>query len=352
MTAHQIEKFDAFLTEKMNLEEQKNFEQELESDEAFTNAFNTYRAIETHMLNAKRYVGEASLKSSLTKLGDEFFKTESKTNTDNQKEELIVNAPTFSHTSTKRSFRLINIPIWRIAAAILFGIVIIGTWYVLSNKKNAKDQVVIIPATSPDSAGRPKNSVDTGLQTPTSPNLVKQDTGSDAKPNIKLPGKLTNEKLFAEHFQPDAAPTNQEGPLEDAFDQYEKRQFTKAAAAFESADLNDLTRSEGTDTLLTKFYASYYQALSYIAIKKDSKALQLLKDLTGPIPILHAKVQWYLALVYLRTGDLPKAISILQEMDGNSEAGVYRLKANKLEIELKKGMAHFKKNYLYRKDDQ
>lgn len=335
MTDIQVEKIEEFLTGKMSPEEHKDFEQELESNEALFAEYNTYRDIETYLSNSRKYADENELKKSLTKLGAEFFNTTANDLADKQEEPTAILSPPLPG----KSGRVKSIQIWRLVAAIFLGIIALSIiWYQLDNKKNMKDQAVIAPKVTSDSTGRHKTGIDSASPIPSSPNLAKQDSlkNREFENSQPVPSNLGQEKrLVAKYFKPDAPPENKEGPLADAFDLYESGQYKNAATAFEDADLNVSNRGE-TDTLLTRFYASYYEGLSYMATNEDMKAISQLSGLTINDAELQAKSLWYLALAYLRLGNTQKALLLLREVQkifGVEELG---LKANELIAELKK----------------
>jgi hypothetical protein len=152
----------------------------------------------------------------------------------------------------------------------------------------------------------------------------------------KEPDKAEQQRLFAKHFAPDTLPEDKEGPLEDAFAYYESKEYHEAAIAFEKADLNTATREPEEER--TAFYASYYKALSYMANSNAAKARpelnKAMQKSTDSLSFI--KAEWYLSLVYLKTGHLKQTKDLLRDIAGNRYETAYKAKAAALLKELEK----------------
>jgi len=227
-------------------------------------------------------------------------------------------------------------------AASIFGVIAAGISLYLQNTKQST-----AVATNSQKAGSTKNS--TAADTPSTQKDITVDN-KDKKAIAKQNGiktgveqKEEQQQLFASYFVPDVLPGDQEGPLADAFAYYEMKEYKKAANAFESADLDVETRE--TDDELTVFYANYYKALCYMnsgnaarAIPELRKAIAESKDssVQSIDSSLQIKAQWYLALAYLKTGDLKKTQEFLNKIAGNNYKKDYKTKAAAILNELKK----------------
>ena len=144
----------------------------------------------------------------------------------------------------------------------------------------------------------------------------------------------TAKELFEENFTPDPAPADKEGPLEKAFSFYEDKLFSKAGTEFEAADLGPLTRGvEGDHQKLTTFYVHYFKALSYMAADiKTPKAISELRtaiDLS-PDETWKDKARWYLALAYLKDGQIETVPGLLKQIVANDESTELKQKAHAL----------------------
>lgn len=155
-------------------------------------------------------------------------------------------------------------------AASLLGVIILAvTWYVQNNNKAKL-------VTSNNGRDVQKNET---KKTDTSGNNAarfgKQDTNitGESKPFDQAEGKI----LFADYFEPDKVPEEEEALLQQAFGYYEKQKYAEAIRAFESVDLGPVTRGQTEGNLA--FYASYYKGLSYLNNDNTKKAIAALKKL-------------------------------------------------------------------------
>ncbi len=224
---------------------------------------------------------------------------------------------------------------WVVPISIAASLIIMVTGYLalfhnkpasgnIANNKNRKEQGELTGKQT-DSTGIANN---TGVDA-----AVKQ---ADKKHEVlkKGPEKAEQQQLYAQNFVPDALPKDKEGPLEDAFAYYDLKAYRKAADAFEKADLNTATREPDEEN--TAFYASYYKALSYMAIKNAAKAIpelnKAMQESTDSLSVI--KAEWYLSLAYLKTGNIKKTASLLGEIAGNRYETLYKAKAAALLKEL------------------
>ena len=121
------------------------------------------------------------------------------------------------------------------------------------------------------------------------------------------------EDLYAENFEvyPNViAPTvrGNEVPKKDkiqlAFNYYDNKNYTKAAELFKT-----LYKETGED------YAYFYLSVSLMAEGKTNKAIKILEQHNWHEPEDYlATAQWYVALGYLKLGNLDKAILYLEKV--------------------------------------
>ncbi len=118
------------------------------------------------------------------------------------------------------------------------------------------------------------------------------------------------DKLYEQYYEPYQAyaPVIKRGgkmdtdPMTNAMMAYESKDFKKA-----TAELEDIAPGEERD---------FYLAHSYMASGEHAKALPLLEQLaeTGAEP--KSTVNWYLALAYLKSKNIPAATEILNRLAG------------------------------------
>ncbi|HLL42411.1 MAG TPA: tetratricopeptide repeat protein, partial [Segetibacter sp.] len=156
--------------------------------------------------------------------------------------------------------------------------------------------------------------------------------------------KAEREKLVAKNFKRDDLPSQIPDPLEDPSASYKDNKaedaiegFKKVLAEIKGAENLDIVVRGDDDKLeLIKFYAHYYLAQSYMsrnnainAVRELEKAIKIAPDARW-----ENKVQWYLALAYLKTGQIQRAKTLLKEVVNNDKANNYKQKAIKLLKEL------------------
>ena len=334
-----FEKIEQYLNGEMSAEERVLFEYEMKTNDELSSACNTYKLIETQMRNQeKNSENETLLKDSLQKLNAVYFEREIKNSPDIQNTNKAL--PVFDASITEK-FKAKNnkrsiVSIWKtigIAAATIGIIALSFIWYLYSTKEKEQVAVNVKKTDTEENINRQDT---TGLQK----NIALQnntDTNTDANKNPNTLTKKKQEALFATNFKPDVTPENKEGPLEDAFDYYDDHNYAGAAEEFSSANLNTITRGLDTNPKLTAFYAHYYGGLSYLAEGTATEAITELKNAIAksPAELFKIKAQWYLALAYLKTGEIKKANELLSKISVNEKETEYKSKSIKLLNELK-----------------
>lgn len=236
-----------------------------------------------------------------------------------------------------------NVTAWKTlaVAAAMLGVIALGITMYLQNR-NAAPVIAISPQETSNT--KSSNVPDT---VSAQSDIILDSTATQAGKRNNTPKKRLDragqQQLFARHFSPDATPKNEQALLEDAFDNYKKGSYKAASAAYEEA----LTVVESLETRMPEdeygdeekkrllFYAHYYNALSYLAAGNAVKAIPELNAIkSNPDRYWQSKRQWYLALAYLKTGDVQKATALLKQVAENGQAGTYREKAIRLSNEL------------------
>ncbi len=332
MDENLFEKIEEYLNGDTSSEEKLRFETEMAKSEELNLAVTIYKRVETDMrYKLKNTIDESLLKETLEGLGNQYFQNANKEfpfehNKSVQKNE---------HKATT-----IKMKIWVKAsvAAVFIGIVGLGiAFYVNSNKQttqlaaNGEIADTLTIASAPDTS---LTKSDLPAQAG-KPEVL--PTGGSNSNRLPIKNKRKNRAtLFAENFKPDQVPVIKNGPLQTAFAQYENKKYADAIAAIDGADVNIVTRGEETDLVVISFYASYYKALSYMALNDGEKAIpELEKAIALHAPgKLKTKAYWYLSLAFIQTGDLIKAEKLLKQIEqGKTKA--YKTVASKLIDELK-----------------
>jgi len=125
--------------------------------------------------------------------------------------------------------------------------------------------------------------------------------------------------------------------LEDAFNYYTDKHYGEAAQEFSSANLASVTRGLATDSNRTAFYADYYAGISYLEQERNADAIGKLESAVtkSTDESFRLKAEWYLALAYLRSGDITKVNELLTKISGNTNETAHKLKATRLLAALK-----------------
>jgi tetratricopeptide (TPR) repeat protein len=325
------EKTERYLSGGMGAKEKSLFESEMRRDSELSSYVDLYKQIEADMRTKEKYNdAEEALKRSLARLNSIYF-------SEDRKDDLNT-APATKETPARskretpllrlnKEQRTIN---WKIVAvaAIILGIVAAGTlWYFKGEKQNGQVATSVKQADTGVAAVRPDTAVRQKITTTNIALQNKRDT-STAKKSIKK----NPQELFAENFKPDAVPDDTEGPLDDAFTYYQQRRYADAAAEFTTANINTQTRGNEADPERTVFYVKYYAGLSYLAGNHALAAITELKkaEEESPDDLYQVKTQWYLALAYLKAGDIKNAKEMLSNVSTGQKNAEYQLKAEKL----------------------
>jgi hypothetical protein len=332
-----IEKTEQYLDNEMSASERLLFEQEMAMNEELSSYVSLYREIETVMHdNKKNEATEEALTNSLKKLNASYFNQETRENSLPHNLKETTDAEQKPATSPQRSKRKIRYRMLFAVAAAIAGIIVIAvTWF----PKDKEANPVIAGSEKTDTIKSPVKAQTDSLQKSIPSNLAVQnnsDTAAEKKESKVKAGKK-QEELFAANFEPDSVPDVTEGPLEDAFNYYSDKNYGDAAQEFSSANPALVTRGVETDPKASAFYADYYAGISYLEEKQNGDAkLKLESAVTkSPDESFRVKAEWYLALAYLRTGDVIKADELLTKISENTNETAYKLKATRLLAALK-----------------
>ena len=335
MTIEQVERIEQFLSGEMSPEEEQQFQQDLLTDQELLAAYTTYRAVQRDMFDPHQYAREEDVKSTLAELGNEFIRTSKTTkgNPDNDRQSPAAGSLKNITPPTRRGrIKWMQSPKW--AAAAILAIVITGSWYLIT-ESSRKEKMATKSATPTGTAGNDRSGQDTLLRIPALPDSAKPETGKSRDVKNRKPEQTNNaQQLFATYFKPDTVPAEKAALLKTAFGLYEDRQYTQAADLFEDAGLELSTRGTESDEPVARLYATYYQALSYMAVGQAAKAIPLLQKVSSPGPY-QVKVDWYLALCYVRSNQIRLALPLLRKI-GAGQAGQYGPAAGELVAELEK----------------
>ena len=106
----------------------------------------------------------------------------------------------------------------------------------------------------------------------------------------------------------------------------------------DAENLEIAARGEDDNLELITFFAHYYLAQSYMSRNNAINAIGHLEKAIkiAPDTRWENKVQWYLALAYLKTGQIQRAKTLLKEVVNNEQVNNYRQKATELIKKLKK----------------
>jgi hypothetical protein len=339
-----FEKIDRYLNLEMTHEEQLLFESEIADDEELSSAFRVYRRIEEEMKSKGDYrENEASLKESLKRLNEKYFKVDNQLSTkrrisENDPEILkrsegssksTDNRLTENNGNIKRMYSWKNIAI---AAAIISFISLGALWYLQSEKQTKDNRQTV---TRNDNIAKTS---DAPKEETVKQNGIRRE-GSIENTIVNPPSLETNRKKYiavaSRHFKPDVSPSEVPDPSAVAMELYEAKNYENAISAFnESARL--MTRGD-EDIELIEFYSSYYKGISYLAIGNDKKALTELQNSVKKSPNENWRIrsQWYLALASLKNGNLQAADKLFHSLADNTHAGKYKSESTGLINELK-----------------
>lgn len=269
----QQDHIDRFLSNKMSAEERASFEKLMQNDPLLAREVEETKRALQKLKNLERL----TLKTRLQNI---------ESNLENQEER-------------KKIFPFI----WLILILAIMGILL---WY-NSSKNESPPTVPIETLPEPDSNVNHQNieisPVDTAAESaPVQPEPKKEKVMSKAK----------REEIFAAHFEPYTdddieyeVRSNQEKTAFELYKHYYiNGKYDKALVAFENLDPG----------LQNDEQVLFIKANVYMAKGHFDQALQLLhileKNKTSPY---EKDIQWFLALCYVRTGELQKAKSILSK---------------------------------------
>jgi tetratricopeptide (TPR) repeat protein len=327
MNARMFEKIEDYLNGTMTVDEKQLFEVEMAGNQELASAFKVYKAIEEEMRSKEKHSeAAAALKSTLDKTQARYFKGEANHNNElTDRNEVLKPATNTASTidSVDRTNATFNKPRrtnqwtrFAIAAVILAVVALSTTWYLRNTKDTQKIALNNKPA-------------DTTAITPDKKEpLAKKDLPNKSsspvnhQPNQKIPPynkarqSKSSKALFAQNFKPDAAPQHKEGLLEEPLQLYADKNYKDAIETFEMAKAALETRGN-SNTKLTYFNTHYYLALSYLAA--DTGLTTAITELnaalnSSPDNLLKSKAMWYLALAYLKNGDINKAEALLKKI--------------------------------------
>jgi hypothetical protein len=365
MEEKRFEKIEDYLNGTMSSEEKVSFEAELASNDELASEFKLYRMIEEEMRgHVTNGAGEDALRISLEALTKKYFSTEPKndeqpagvryqsvvSNTAEEvpeirKMEVILNGKEQNKVRVLGTWKKLAV------AAVLFGACVMGSIWLL--ERSRKSPKVAVTAEKTDVQ---KKNIEPDTTSPvlnSSPNDV-VNSGKDKKPEelnkestterltTQLIDRKRLESLYMTYLKPDALPQpNESAPDFDANESYKRGKYKEAIASLaevidriESPESS--TRGEEDERSQYLFYAYYYKAQSYLGIDSVVKAIPDLRKAlkNSPDSYWKSKVQWYLALTYLKKEQVQEAEALLKQVANHKNAGEYKQKANGLLSEL------------------
>ncbi len=287
-----------YFSGEMSADETKQIEDNLAADEELMSSYNAYCSLENNMpVYQQNSLKEEALKKSIQQLNKAYFNN-------GQTEDTAPAAHSRFLASAKvpvlRATRIKAVWQWGMAAAGIAGIIILSVSLYMARQKPGGQVLAAKP----------------GIDTPVAHATTPQQNELQMLAGDNVAKKIKAKALYKANFKPDAVPATTDGPLQDAFESYQSGHFAQAAVLFDNITAVDATRGEQEDTLLLSFYKAYYKGLCYMATGKFSKARANLQTAVEQSPgkTLKTKVQWYLALVYLNTGDAARCENLLKQL--------------------------------------
>jgi hypothetical protein len=267
MMKNLAEKIDAYLNDELSQEERLAFEKMLRSDESLREEFDMYREIEMEMKSQNKYEKDAeALKTSLAKLNAEYFSNSTNTKTENIRES------TPGNVRSRKTFKRMNSWTLLAIAACLIGVIFLIT-------KNSPDKKV-------------------------EETIVLADN------------KATVNKLYEEYFKPADLPDERAGPLSMVYDLYENHDYQAAYLASEDLDYSLVTRGANNDSAFIIPYTFFYRAQCLLMMGEPAKAIAELNQVmeTDDTDLPKTSVKWYLALAYLKIGNISQSTKLFKEV--------------------------------------
>ena len=346
MKQEDFEQIAAYLDNSLPEEERTRFEARMAQDSELAAAVDVYRSIEHTMRSEQKIGQEASLKQTLSALGALYFTTApEKTREAGSHPQQAAGDPVSvkeertEKAKEKKSGLLRGFPLWAklAVAAGLLGIILLGVvWYrngtAGSGAVGAAGENSVPPV--PELAKGPvTDSANSGG--------LSSSAGENGENGAPAPSPLPANKggrdsLFARYFHPDTTPVSRDTFLAEGLRLYEGGDYQNAITALEDIAAAPLTRGETAGETQTIFYARYYQAISYLATGNSTPAIAALNKLASTDPLQQAKRNWYLALAYLKKGQVKAALALLRSLSQNRSAGDLREKALALQKDLEK----------------
>jgi tetratricopeptide (TPR) repeat protein len=233
-----------------------------------------------------------------------------------------------------------------LAAAVTISFVCFGGlwWYEQNKTEDVKVSTKQRPSDSPKVANnKPDRPIDTIKSETDSLNPSPPPARELAVVNRPI-SRAEQQRLVKSNFVADSLPSEILEDLEIPADLYKNQQHQAAIVAYkkvlEAIDTPDpeLASRSQEESKLTAFLAHYYIGQSYFALGHTTPAIAALKSAIKepPTPYWKSKTEWYLALAYLKAGQIQQARKLLQRVAGNKEAGAYRQKARQLNRKLEK----------------
>ena len=360
LTDEQYNQVAKFVDGEMEKAEHAAFEAMLHENEALKEEVELYEQIRSLGSSIAQKLGSESLSSPAGKTGEAndglLLIKQARGHWENEREDnckrkhgIAMVGENKNKTEGPGSGRRINGWMKLAVAAALTGIIsIVVTWY-LGNKFN--DPKVVVNKQADRTYTKGNTRADTSMNLPQDkPSTPIKDLSPEAiadreenkiqkqiKDSTRAFGKPVNQvkaiTLFARYFKPDAVPSLREGPLESAFDYYEKHKYNEAITAFDNADLGPVTRDLDNSEQRFLFYIHYYKALSYMASNsKPSNAIAELKKAISYTPnkAWQTKTEWYLALAYLKNNEVNNAKKWLIGLAKKNAPVAYQQKATQL----------------------
>jgi tetratricopeptide (TPR) repeat protein len=248
--------------------------------------------------------------------------------------------------------KLRGMNIWRwLAVAMMAGFIALSAvwWY----RQGAKKESTIVinqkegesrPVTNNKQPDTPANTINENTTKPSKVQAPPSSTPASkgiAIQNRKKKEREVREQLVKSNFVPDSLPFQVPDALEVASTYYKDQNHEEAIKEYKriieeskssQEDSEVATRSKDTEKELTKFYAHYYLAQSYLSVNYTQEAIRELDSAVEESPSIYwkSKVQWYLALACLKAGKIERTKDLLEQVKSNDPSGVYSQKAIQL----------------------
>lgn len=183
------------------------------------------------------------------------------------------------------------------------------------------------PAKNPDVASRKHlDVIDTTQKTASAPEIAVTAPVENSSGDIDLA------LLFKQYFKKDALPEQYPLFLAEALMDYESGKYT----TLQKLNLNNLPRTRGTGETDSKEnilqLGHYYKGLAFLQTGNTRDAITNLHWVLNNQPgkALQAKAQWYLALAYVKEGNMEKAAELCRSIVNNKKDGVLVKNAEKI----------------------